>query len=428
LLAFVVALVVQPQAAALTPLNDLGAGIYLNQFQGGLYPNGSNLAPAAHAAEGLSRAASVQPLNTQGQPDPNGKYVFVSIGMSNTTQEFCSQGGPAPCGSWTFMGQAAGSPGVNHSTLFIVNGAKGGKSAGFWDAPTDPDYDRIVTEWLNPNGLSEKQVQAAWVKVANPNPTSSLPNANSDAYRLVDQMGDIARALKVRYPNLQQVFFSSRIYAGYASTSLNPEPYAYESGLAVKWLIEAQINQMNGGGIDTRAGDLNYASGIVPWLAWGPYLWADGLNPRSDGLIWQQQDYQSDGTHPSQSGEQKVGAMLLSFMLNSEFTQWFPSTPAGDFNHDGTVDGADYIVWRKGLGTTYTQAAYNVWRAHFGPTSGGGSEAASSAIAEPATFALLLPAIVFILNRKRTWRLESSRSVVWSKSRLPCSRATPFDY
>jgi hypothetical protein len=390
LLMFFVALAVQPQAVALTPLNDLGAGLYLNQFQGGLYPTGSNLAPAAHAAEGLARAASVQPLNTQGQPDPNGKYVFISIGMSNTTQEFCSQGGSVPCGSWTFMGQAASSSAVNQSTLYIVNGAEGGKSAAYWDTPTDPDYDRIVTDWLNPNGLSEKQVQAAWVKVANPNPTSRLPNANSDAYRLVDQMGDIARALKVRYPNLQQVFFSSRIYAGYASTTLNPEPYAYESGLAVKWLIEAQINQMNGGGIDSRAGDLNYTTGVAPWLAWGPYLWADGLNPRSDGLIWQQQDFQSDGTHPAQSGEQKVGAMLLNFMLNSEFTQeWFPIARPGDYNRNGTVDAGDYISWRKALGSTYNQNHYVIWRTHFGESPGSGS-GASATVSEPATAMLLI--------------------------------------
>jgi probable HAF family extracellular repeat protein len=31
----------------------------------------------------------------------------------------------------------------------------------------------------------------------------------------------------------------------------------------------------------------------------------------------------------------------------------------GDFNHDGTVNAADYVVWRKGLGTTYTQEDFN---------------------------------------------------------------------
>ena len=395
------------RTVAFTPLNDLGAGLYLNQFQGGLYPNGSNITPPAHATAGIEKAAAIQPLNTQGQPDPNGKYVLISIGMSNTTQEFCSQNGSSPCGSWTFMGQAAASSAVNHSTLSIVNGAEGGKAAAFWDSPTDPDYDRVVNEWLTPNGLSEKQVQVAWVKVANPGPTASLPSANSDAYHLVDQMGDIARSLKVRYPNLQQVFFSSRIYAGYASTTLNPEPYAYESGLAVKWLIEAQINQMNGGGMNPTAGDLNYMTGIAPWLAWGPYLWADGLNPRSDGLIWQQQDFQSDGTHPSQSGEQNVGTMLLNFMLNSEFTQdWFPSAPPGDYNRDGAVDAGDYVTWRNRLGSAFNENHYSVWRDNFGQTAGSGSSAdVNAAVPEPAgSFLILISGLVAIwTSRSRQW-------------------------
>jgi hypothetical protein len=137
-------------------------------------------------------------------------------------------------------------------------------------------------------------------------------------------MGNIVRALRVRYPNLQQVFISSRIYGGYATTPLNPEPYAYESGFSVKWLIQAQISQVQAGTIsDGRAGDLSDA--VAPWLAWGPYLWADGMTARSDGLVWERQDLTaSDGTHPSQSGQAKVGAMLLEFFKGSPYTScWF---------------------------------------------------------------------------------------------------------
>src|SRR5258705_6481317 len=88
-----------------TPLDDLGAHLYLGQFPGGLYPGGSNAVPPSHAAEGLARAAAVQPLDTSGQPSASGLYVLLSIGMSNTTQEFCSQPSTEPCDAWTFMGK-----------------------------------------------------------------------------------------------------------------------------------------------------------------------------------------------------------------------------------------------------------------------------------------------------------------------------------
>ena len=324
----------------LAPVNDLGSNLYLDQFQGGLYPGGSNDVPKDHARAGQASAEAVQPRNGDGEPDSDGKYVLLSIGMSNTSQEFC-------CGSWTFMGQAANHRDVNETSLVIVNGAAGGQAAGTWDSPDDENYDRIRDERLAPLGLTEAQVQAVWVKVANPGPQISLPHDESDAYRLVVQMGNIARALAVRYPNLQVALFSSRIYAGYASTPLNPEPYAYESGFAVKWLAQAQIEQMAGGKVDPRAGDLNYNT-VAPWIGWGPYPWADGLVPRSDGLIWECEDFQSDGTHPSMSGEQKVGTMLLQFMLSSPYTTpWFRADGGqipGDLDGDGSVGVSDLLM------------------------------------------------------------------------------------
>jgi hypothetical protein len=80
------------------------------------------------------------------------------------------------------------------------------------------------------------------------------------------------------------------------------------------------------------------------------------------------------------------------------FSQPFRFTGlSGDFNLDGTVDAADYIVWRNGLGTIYTQNDYGVWRAHFGASLGPGNGSAlpsvtslSARVPEPASALLLL--------------------------------------
>jgi hypothetical protein len=70
--------------------------------------------------------------------------------------------------------------------------------------------------------------------------------------------------------------------------------------------------------------------------------------------------------------------------LSRAFSESFRYTIAGDFNTDGTVDAADYILWRNGLGTTYSQADYNAWRANFGRSA---ADAASAATVGPASSA-----------------------------------------
>jgi hypothetical protein len=73
---------------------------------------------------------------------------------------------------------------------------------------------------------------------------------------------------------------------------------------------------------------------------------------------------------------------------------------AGDYNGNGTVDAADYVVWRKSGGS---QAAYDVWRANFGKTSGGGPLAfggATPAVPEPSAAALGLLAGLGLMVRR----------------------------
>lgn len=315
-------------AASFVPICDLGSGTYRG-FAGGLYEGGSNLPPADHLAAGLAATARVRPLDASGVPSATGKIVMLSVGMSNTTQEFCAAANPAPCDAWSFVGQATADPAVNHTQLVLVNGAAGGQTTSTWDTPAAANYDRVRQLDLSPAGLTEAQVQLAWVKQANPGPTRALPDPGADAYVLEAGLGNVIRAMKVRYPNLQIVYLSSRIYAGYATSTLNPEPYAYETGYSVKWLVQAQINQARNAGTvtDARAGDLRIGP-TAPWIAWGPYLWADGLNPRSDGLTWSASEFSSDGTHPATPARQKVGKLLLDFLANDPTSRgWFLAGP-----------------------------------------------------------------------------------------------------
>jgi hypothetical protein len=74
-----------------------------------------------------------------------------------------------------------------------------------------------------------------------------------------------------------------------------------------------------------------------------------------------------------------------------------PTALPGDYNGDGSVDAADYVVWRKGDGS---DEGYNDWRTNFGHTAGSGSGAlADAAVPEPASLALC--AMILILRCAR---------------------------
>jgi hypothetical protein len=285
-----------------TALIDFGTATYRG-FPGGLYPNGSNQRPSAHNAAGKTIAQSIKPLNSSGAVDEaSGKIVWMSIGMSNTTQE-----------SQAFLDLMQTYPDKNPKLVF-VDGAEGGQDINAINNST-ASYWNTVSNRITAAGLTAAQVQVIWFKEAEAQPTDTSFATYPDA--LKSKFKSVMQLLRSKFPNVKLVYLSSRIYAGYATSKLNPEPYAWFSGWSVKRLIADQIN-----------GDvaLNY-SGTNPsaaWLSWGPYLWADGTTARSDGLTWIPSDFQSDGTHPGTTGRQKVAQMLLQFFSTDETTKpWF---------------------------------------------------------------------------------------------------------
>jgi hypothetical protein len=87
-------------------------------------------------------------------------------------------------------------------------------------------------------------------------------------------------------------------------------------------------------------------------------------------------------------------------LSNSQITlNAAPGGVAGDYNGNGVVDMADYVLWRNGgplqnevdnVGVV-DAGDYTAWRARFGNTSGSGSGlGASAAVPEPGSLALVL--------------------------------------
>jgi hypothetical protein len=173
-----------------------------------------------------------------------------------------------------------------------------------------------LTGHLEAAGLSPAQVQVIWIKEADAGPREGFPGY---AKKLQAELTRIVQLLPARFPNLKLVYLSSRTYGGYAKTPLNPEPYAYESGFAVKWLIEQQVEGDPALNYDAAKGPVK-----APWLSWGPYLWANGATKRADGFSYEESDFAEDGTHESASGQQKVGQQLLQFFKTDSTTRsWF---------------------------------------------------------------------------------------------------------
>ena len=301
-------------AFGLVPLNDLGPAPYLYGYFGGLYEDGSNVIPADHLAAGLQRAALITPRDAAGRPSPSGKIVFLSIGFGETAQITDS-----------FLNMAANDPRVDHQSLVFISAAREGYDSEMWIPPmSESNFTRIRQSLLAPAGVTEKQVQVAWVQMATNSPAHALPPQDADAYRLKGAIAAALRALKSRYPNLRIAYLSSRVYGGYATTAWNPEPFAYESALSNRWVILGHITLMRTGSLwDTRIGPVDYDKEQVPWVAWGPYFWANGTLPRSDGLTWQRDDYEEDGERLSANGARKAAMLLMQFLLSEPTASWY---------------------------------------------------------------------------------------------------------
>jgi hypothetical protein len=102
---------------------------------------------------------------------------------------------------------------------------------------------------------------------------------------------------------------------------------------------------------------------------------------------------------------------LLDMFSQEDLDQGILPQPAnGDYNNNGAVDAADFVLWRDGgpLANDATAGVqpgdYDVWRANFGVGSGSGSAAAFSSVPEPASLVLFMLGIIAFRAAQRPGR------------------------
>ncbi len=188
------------------------------------------------------------------------------------------------------------------------------------------------------------------------------------------------------------------------ATSLYSEDFGADPGL-----------QSADGDIDATAVDIEQGmtTGSEVWFDVTSYLEGIRTGTTDHGLAVLHDVDTTDGWQIHLSGSDDTAARPRLVVFSDLSVA--PAGVAGDYNENGVVDAADYVVWRKNNGTSFqlsnevsgttpgqvTQEDYNAWRARFGNTSGSGA-LNGAVIPEPATWLLgmiICAALVAIRSR-----------------------------
>lgn len=359
--------------------------LYRGSYEGGLYPGGALDPPPAHAAAAVAASAHVVPRAPDGTPHDDGLIGLVSIGMSNAAQEFAA-----------FEHLTQSDP-MHSARVVLINGAVGGYTAADMaavdaaGASASPYWQNLLAR-VAAGGLSPEQVQVAWIKVSDP--AASAAPFPTHALELAGEIAQIARTLRAGFPNLRLAYLSSRTFGGFSSAG---EPVAFETGLAVKWVIAAQIT-----GDSTLAHGEDGSAAVAPVLLWGPYLWSDPSLPSPPPGTLLSSDFEPDGTHPSASGEAKVAASLAGALaMSTASAAWWQPDP--------------------GMQSVVLEASADAYVSNLAPLTHHGAEPVLDAGAGTAVVRFDLPSISGQVVRASLWMRVEQGAGGWIDERDPGS-------
>jgi hypothetical protein len=291
---------------AFIPLNDLGTNIFRGH-QGGLYPSGSNSPSGTYLQDLQSYTQDIKPLDSSGNYNSKGQVVFIGVGASNPRTEFQAFQSILD----TFQNLS--------TSLRTVNTCIGGQGVQKMNQLGD-NYWKQADKMIDSMGLSNLQVQVAWVETENTgSPDSTFPGGPQ---LLLKDLKQLLKVMKQKYPKLKLCYFSARTYSGWVEGGSGrglEYPRDYYNGWAIKWFIDSAISQSQSGF------DYKGTTPTIPMPIYSTYNWTNGEVARKDGFSMDcETDFGGDGLHLSAVGENKIGRELFNFFSRDDNTkQWF---------------------------------------------------------------------------------------------------------
>ncbi|MCO6045966.1 DNRLRE domain-containing protein [Aeoliella sp. ICT_H6.2] len=187
--------------------------------------------------------------------------------------------------------------------------------------------------------------------------------------------------------------------------------------------LHSELGSVNG--LQEGDGDISAALSSVEGLIRGSEAWFDvtdyleGVrNGADDYGIAITADGTADGWQIHANGSTTAEARPRLVVYSGDVNVVVPGL-SGDFNDDGTVDLADYTVWRNNLGSDFAlngngdetggsanvvdAADYALWKANFGQSSGGPAFV-QSAVPEPSSILLGLLSVLGLTQVRRRVR------------------------
>jgi hypothetical protein len=305
-----------------------------------------------------------------GAPATNRQYHIVATYDHNDTG-----GGANPNGTTrlyidgALIGSVQLAPNVNLRTLTDNNNWIGRSQ---WN---DPVFDGLINEFrIYDNALTQAEVTQGAIfgpDVLNPGGTLSLQvNKTTGAVSLVNSAS----------APLTLEFYRISSAGGALSTG------GWNS------LDDQNISAVDGADVDAIAGNSpgegwDEAGGSSATQLVEEFLRSTGSTIGANTSISLGNAFNTTIFGAGNNGDLQFQFGLNGGALINASVNYVTGGPAGDYDGDGDVDGADFLVWQRNVGGVHNATTLATWKANFGAH---GAEAASAAVPEPTALALLV--------------------------------------